>query len=104
MSMRINSLFEHDALMKRQAEESPNIMPGTVYERDGGVDLDPPKSTKGEKGRHRASIACAACRDRRIRVCRVLELDCMLLIMIVCCTAWTTRLYSMPEIENGVYH
>lgn len=71
MSMRINSLFEHDASMKRQAEVSANNMPSTIYESGGGADVQevaPPKSTKSEKGRHRASIACAACRDRRIRV------------------------------------
>jgi len=28
----------------------------------------PAAKEKGEKGRHRASIACASCRDRRIRV------------------------------------
>lgn len=84
MSMRINSLFEHDASMKRQAEESSihNSMPGTIFESAAGgsgsggdvQEIPAPKGSasakneKGEKGRHRASIACASCRDRRIRV------------------------------------
>lgn len=86
--MRINSLFEHDASMKRQAEQSTNHMPGTIYESSGsgggggggGGDVDiqevapSKKAEKGEKGRHRASIACASCRDRRIRVCGNMDL------------------------------
>lgn len=92
--MRINSLFEHDASMRRQVEGSSvntsnnnnnnNAMPGTIYEDvatgsgSGSVsvgdvqEIPAPKGAgkneKGEKGRHRASIACASCRDRRIRV------------------------------------
>lgn len=77
--MRINSLFEHDASMKRQAEESSNNMPGTVFDSTGPEvqEIPPPKggkNEKGEKGRHRASIACASCRDRRIRVSGILLL------------------------------
>jgi hypothetical protein len=85
MSMRINSLFEHDASMKRQIEEreksqamtsSNNLFEQPVVELP---EAPRPKQRtastnkketgeKSEKGRHRASIACAACRDRRIRV------------------------------------
>ena len=90
MSMRINSLFEHDASMKRQAEASENAnlqnqnnMPSTIFE--GSVPevqqvslAKQNSSSSGSNGnsnsskpatqRHRASIACASCRDRRIRV------------------------------------
>ena len=73
MSMRINSLFEHDAQMKRQAEgDNQSIMPSTIFEEAAPEvqEVPAPKSNSGksEKGRHRASIACASCRDRRIRV------------------------------------
>jgi len=67
--------------MKRQAEESSinESMPGAIFESAAGgsgsvsdvQEIPVPrasKSKKGEKGRHRASIACASCRDRRIRV------------------------------------
>lgn len=80
--MRINSLFEHDATMKRQAEADNSIIAlktGSESAPNGSIEvqqMNPPKQsagnsskeTKGEKGRHRASIACASCRDRRIRV------------------------------------
>jgi len=83
--MRINSLFEHDASMKRQVEEGENSLNITtsnkMFEQTGMEAQEAPRpkqrtaSTnkketveKSEKGRHRASIACAACRDRRIRV------------------------------------
>jgi hypothetical protein len=88
--MRINSLFEHDASMKRQAEATENAdtrnqstMSTTIYE-DSVADVlqvSPAKpaasnsnpngnsnSSKPATQRHRASIACASCRDRRIRV------------------------------------
>ena len=84
MSMRINSLFEHDASMKRQAEEAENqnmatsLFEGPIPEAQQEQDLVPssttqPKPNSGSGSaksatRHRASIACASCRDRRIRV------------------------------------
>jgi len=83
MSMRINSLFEHDASMKRLETYSvghltDSTMPSTttasnnmfLHEAsDSAAPMKPAAKEKGEKGRHRASIACASCRDRRIRVC-----------------------------------
>ena len=81
MSMRINSLFEHDASMKRQAENAGNVMTSStsfvntmpeVQERspsDHSASTSNKNSTKPAAARHRASIACASCRDRRIRVC-----------------------------------
>jgi hypothetical protein len=81
MSMRINSLFEHDASMKRQAENAGNVMTSsnsfinTMAEvqhpspSDHSVSTSNKNSTKPAAARHRASIACASCRDRRIRVC-----------------------------------
>jgi hypothetical protein len=73
MSMRINSLFKHDAQMKFQAEgDNQNIMPSTIFEEEApeAQEVPAPKSNSGksEKGRHRAGIACASCRDRRIKV------------------------------------
>ena len=91
MSMRINSLFEHDASMKRHAEEAENQnMAAKMFESprpEAQQDQEhqehqeqaslsaqsKEKSTSGAGSsksatRHRASIACASCRDRRIRV------------------------------------
>lgn len=88
MSMRINNLFEHDDLMKRQAENaeqninhtnmsttasgSGNTKNFDSIPEDEAVTKSSGKSngnTKTPAQRHRASIACASCRDRRIRVC-----------------------------------
>ena len=81
MSMRINSLFEHDASMKRQAENAGNSMTSSnsfintmpevqqTSPSDHSVTTSNKNSTKPAAARHRASIACASCRDRRIRVC-----------------------------------
>ena len=83
--MRINSLFEHDASMKRQAEEAENQnMAANMFENsvpEAQQDREQTSSSAQSKAnstsgagssksatRHRASIACAACRDRRIRV------------------------------------
>ena len=89
MSMRINSLFEHDASMKRHAEEAenqcmaPNMFENSVPEDQQEQDQEPePASSSAQSKanstlgalpsksatRHRASIACVSCRDRRIRV------------------------------------
>ena len=55
-----------------------NTMPTTVTTsnsmflndvNDVPAQTKPAGKEKGEKGRHRASIACASCRDKRIRVC-----------------------------------
>jgi hypothetical protein len=81
MSMRINNLFEHDASMKRHVESAmeqnnSNNMSGNSAFDD--IPEDEPlaqttkntsvSSSKPAAQRHRASIACASCRDRRIRV------------------------------------
>lgn len=84
--MRINNLFEHDASMKRQAEEAENQsqnMASAVFESAAAPEPQQDASLTAQgKGnanaasassklaatRHRASIACASCRDRRIRV------------------------------------
>jgi hypothetical protein len=85
MSMRINSLFEHDASMKRQAEEAENqtmaasmfegSLPEAQQEQEQASSSAQSKTTSNSGAgpsksatRHRASIACASCRDRRIRV------------------------------------
>ena len=85
MSMRINSLFEHDASMKRQAEEAENQnMAANMFENsapEAQQDQERASSLVQRKAnsssgvgssksatRHRASIACVSCRDRRIRV------------------------------------
>jgi hypothetical protein len=81
MSMGINSLFKHDASMKRQAENAGNIVMSSnsfintmpevqqTSPSDHSVTMSNKNSTKPAAARHRASIACASCRDRRIRVC-----------------------------------
>lgn len=92
MSMRINNLFEHDASMKRQVENgettvappapsmTATMFEGSVQEPQPSQSLPPNQassssntnttsnSSKPAAQRHRASIACASCRDRRIRV------------------------------------
>ena len=84
MSMRINSLFEHDASMKRQAEEVENQnMASSMFENSAPEaqqqqasssstqnksNLNSGSGSSKSATRHRASIACASCRDRRIRV------------------------------------
>lgn len=88
MSMRINSLFEHDASMKRHAEEAENQnMAANMFENsvpeEQEQEQEPTSSSAQSKAnstsgtlssksatRHRASIACVSCRDRRIRVRR----------------------------------
>jgi hypothetical protein len=80
MSMRINGFFEHDTNMKKQAESADN--PATNASEFGGSgsglqQISPSEQTASNSktsssnaaaNRHRASIACASCRDRRIRV------------------------------------
>ena len=74
--MRINSLFEHDASMKRQAEMAESNMNGNGTFEDipehetvsQSKTASQGSSSKPPAQRHRASIACASCRDRRIRV------------------------------------
>lgn len=90
--MRINNLFEHDASMKRQAEATENAdarnqstMSTTIYEDSVSdvLQVSPAKqaapnsnsnSSKPATQRHRASIACASCRDRRIRVSGLVQI------------------------------
>ena len=40
------------------------------YDPQGQQDSDPGESFKSQKSRHRASVACSTCRERRIRVSR----------------------------------
>jgi len=87
--MRINNLFEHDDLMKRHSENAENnsnhINMTSATTGSGSnnnfdsIPEDEPViksaskaggSSKAPAQRHRASIACASCRDRRIRVSR----------------------------------
>jgi hypothetical protein len=104
MSMRINSLFEHDASMKRVVEESSlsnsaaKNMPSTIYEsapetQEQARKEKTTKSEKGEKGRHRASIACAACRDRRIRVSSSAKGEL---------SHWLIGISVLCRLENGI--
>jgi hypothetical protein len=112
--MRINSLFEHDDLMKRQAEQNDNTAPvATMTSSTSNFEnsmaeqqVSPPKqnssgsnsnSGKPAAQRHRASIACASCRDRRIRVSDRFEAfkGWIWLTFSVCCTTRRARLYTM---------
>jgi hypothetical protein len=78
---KINSLFEHEAAMRRQVENSthqPTNLPNQTFERQTG-----PAESLGSTAntvkptRHRASVACASCRDRRIRVSISVFLLCL---------------------------
>jgi hypothetical protein len=61
--------------------ESPSNMPSTKDQQKDAQDAkshpnqeqnvaEKPAKEKSSKPRHRASVACASCRDRRIRVSR----------------------------------
>lgn len=50
---------------------------------------------KSAKPRHRASVACASCRDRRIRVSQPFDLEYQSLRRVVCGSRWTNRVYAM---------
>lgn len=106
MSMLINSLFEHDASMKRQAEEAENQnMASSMFESSAPEAQQEPASSSSSTQnksnlnsgsgssksatRHRASIACASCRDRRIRVSVKSSIACRVsLTLKVCRTCW----------------
>jgi len=121
MSMRINSLFEHDDLMKRQAEQNDNTAPvatmtssnsnfeNSMAEQQGSQTKQSSSNSNSGKPatqRHRASIACASCRDRRIRVSDRFEEPngWICLTVSVCCTTRGTRLHAMQAVENRMYH
>ena len=68
---KINSLFEHDAAMRYQAENStlqPCNFANQALEQQTGLAEPWGSNMNTTKLRHRASVACASCRDRRIRV------------------------------------
>lgn len=56
--------------------EAPNVTQAAVpahFESQEQQEVDENGSSKRQKSRHRASVACATCRERRIRVGRCFE-------------------------------
>lgn len=67
-------------------------------------DGEQPNGLKSQKSRHRASVACASCRERRIRVGQLVCPLRLLLMRIVCCTSRRGRVRAMQTSWNRMYH
>lgn len=71
-NMSVNSANE-----KNEPQDAKTAMENTKEQNQTGSQ----QPTKATKSRHRASVACATCRDRRIRVCpQLLELVTVLML------------------------
>ena len=67
-------------------------------------ELDSSSGQKKQKCRHRASVACASCRDRRIRVSTMSCCPTWVLTRAVCRSGGRVGMHSVQEIWHRMHH